>query len=111
MIQTTIWKPGVATVMALAFAASTHATSFTPSVQAAVPQESVVAMNTTQLNINTASANELSSVMIGVGIKRAEDIIKLREQLGGFTELEQLLDVKGIGLKTLEKNKSLIRIN
>lgn len=62
------------------------------------------------LNVNTASANELSSVMVGVGLKRAEAIIKLREQLGGFTELEQLLDVKGIGLKTLEKNRSLIAI-
>lgn len=48
--------------------------------------------------------------MVGVGVKRAEEIIKLREQLGGFTELEQLLDVKGIGLKTLEKNRALIAI-
>lgn len=63
------------------------------------------------LNINKATAAELSAVMIGVGVKRAEDIIKLREQLGGYTELEQLLDVKGIGLKTLEKNKALISIN
>ena len=62
------------------------------------------------LNINTATAAELSSIMIGVGVKRAEQIIKLREQLGGYTELEQLLDVKGIGLKTLEKNQALIHI-
>lgn len=66
---------------------------------------------TNRLNINTASAQELSAVMIGVGLKRAEQIIKLREQLGGFTELEQLLDVKGIGLKTLEKNRGLIRLD
>ena len=66
---------------------------------------------TNRLNINTASAQELSAVMIGVGLKRAEQIIKLREQLGGFTELEQLLDVKGIGLKTLEKNQGLIRLD
>lgn len=65
----------------------------------------------TLLNINKATAAELSAVMVGVGVKRAEDIIKLREQLGGYTELEQLLDVKGIGLKTLEKNKALISIN
>ncbi|RUO78137.1 DNA uptake protein [Idiomarina seosinensis] len=63
------------------------------------------------LNINTATAQQLAAVMIGVGGKRAEQIIALREQLGGFTEFEQLLDVKGIGLKTLEKNQSLIRLD
>ncbi|MGM0525392.1 MAG: ComEA family DNA-binding protein [Pseudomonadota bacterium] len=63
------------------------------------------------LNINTATVQQLAAVMVGVGAKRAEQIIALREQLGGFTEFEQLLDVKGIGLKTLEKNQSLIRLD
>ncbi|WP_286822670.1 ComEA family DNA-binding protein [Idiomarina sp. UBA1919] len=36
--------------------------------------------------------------------------MELREQLGGFTEVEQLLDVKGIGAKTLEKNRAFITI-
>ncbi|MCK7458534.1 ComEA family DNA-binding protein [Idiomarina aminovorans] len=62
------------------------------------------------VNINTSSAQELSSALVGVGVKRAEQIIKFREQLGGFTEVEQLLDVKGIGIKTLEKNRSFITI-
>ncbi|MDV6315052.1 ComEA family DNA-binding protein [Idiomarina sp. HP20-50] len=68
------------------------------------------AENAKTVNINTGSAQQISDVLIGVGVKRAEDIIKLREQLGGFTEVEQLLDVKGIGSKTLEKNRSLITI-
>lgn len=66
--------------------------------------------NVKTVNINTGSAEEISSVLVGVGVKRAEQIIKLREQLGGFTEVEQLLDVKGIGAKTLEKNRGLITI-
>lgn len=66
--------------------------------------------NVKTVNINTGSAEEISSVLVGVGVKRAEQIIKLREQLGGFTEVEQLLDVKGIGAKTLEKNRALITI-
>jgi len=62
------------------------------------------------VDINTGSAQEISAVLIGVGEKRAEQIIELREQLGGFTEIEQLLDVKGIGVKTLEKNRAFITI-
>jgi len=62
------------------------------------------------VNINTGSAQEISAVLVGVGEKRAEQIIELREQLGGFTEVEQLLDVKGIGAKTLEKNRAFITI-
>lgn len=62
------------------------------------------------VDINTASAQEISSILVGVGEKRAEQIIQLREQLGGFTEMEQLLDVKGIGAKTLEKNRRRIAI-
>lgn len=66
--------------------------------------------NIKTVNINTGSAQEISSVLVGVGVKRAEQIIKLREQLGGFTEVEQLLDVKGIGAKTLEKNRAFITV-
>ncbi|MGM0630507.1 MAG: ComEA family DNA-binding protein [Pseudomonadota bacterium] len=66
--------------------------------------------NVKTVNINTSSAQEISDVLVGVGMKRAEQIIELREQLGGFTEVEQLLDVKGIGAKTLEKNRALITI-
>ncbi|ATZ74302.1 DNA uptake protein [Idiomarina sp. X4] len=65
----------------------------------------------TGVNINTASAQEIASALVGIGVKKAEKLIEMREQLGGFTELEQLLDVKGIGLKTLEKNRANIRLN
>jgi competence protein ComEA len=66
--------------------------------------------NAKTVNINTSSAQEISDVLVGVGMKRAEQIVELREQLGGFTEVEQLLDVKGIGAKTLEKNRAFITI-
>lgn len=57
-----------------------------------------------QVNLNTASAAELSQALIGVGLKRAEAIIALRTEIGRFTAVEQLLDVKGIGPKMIEKN-------
>lgn len=60
------------------------------------------------VNLNTASAAELAQALVGVGIKRAEQIIALREEIGRFTAVEQLLDVRGIGPKLLEKNAGKI---
>lgn len=77
-------------------------TSFLPTTTQAEAQ--------TVININTASAQEIASTLVGIGVKKAESLIEMREQLGGFTEVEQLLDVKGIGLKTLEKNRASIRL-
>ncbi len=58
-----------------------------------------------KLNINTASAEQLARIMKGVGIKKARAIIRYRKQHGPFTRLEQLLLVKGIGPKTLARNR------
>jgi competence protein ComEA len=60
------------------------------------------------ININTATAVELAEAIEGVGEVKAEAIIALREQLGGFINLEQLLNVKGIGDATLLRIRSVI---
>lgn len=62
------------------------------------------------LNLNTATASQLDELP-GIGPSRADAILALREKLGGkFSRTEQLLEVKGIGDKTLEKLKPLIHI-
>ncbi len=55
------------------------------------------------LNINTATAQEIASALVGVGSVKAQAIIALRDQLGGFTDINQLLEVKGIGSSTIER--------
>ncbi|MGL6158958.1 ComEA family DNA-binding protein [Microbulbifer sp.] len=62
------------------------------------------------VNINTASAEELATVLDGVGEARAELIVKFREEQGPFTSVEQLLEVKGVGTATLEKNREKIQL-
>ena len=54
----------------------------------------------TQVNLNTADAPALQYIP-GIGESRAEEIIRLRTHLGGFTSIEQLLEVPGIGEKVL----------
>lgn len=62
------------------------------------------------VNINEASAEELEENLIGVGPKKALAIIEHRETNGPFYTAEELVNVKGIGPKTLEKNKENILV-
>lgn len=57
-----------------------------------------------QVNINTATAEELSKVLTGIGMSKAQKIIEYREKFGPFVSLEQLKEVSGIGQATLDKN-------
>ncbi|MCK9556496.1 MAG: ComEA family DNA-binding protein [Candidatus Cloacimonetes bacterium] len=61
------------------------------------------------VNINTAGQEELCTLM-RIGPSRAEAIIKYREQNGLFNTIEDLLQVKGIGTKTLELNRKRISL-
>jgi competence protein ComEA len=60
------------------------------------------------ININTATAEQIAEALDGVGEVRAAAIILLREQLGGFTNIEQLLDISGIGEATLKRIRPVI---
>ncbi len=53
------------------------------------------------IDVNTANEDDLVRLP-GIGPVRAREIVRLREERGGFTSLDDLLDVKGIGPKTLE---------
>ncbi|MZM92196.1 ComEA family DNA-binding protein [Bifidobacterium pseudocatenulatum] len=54
------------------------------------------------LNINAAGSDELQTLK-GVGPVTAQRIIDYRNQIGRFDNVDQLLEVKGIGEKTLAK--------
>ena len=56
----------------------------------------------TLVNLNTATAEELEQLP-DVGPVTAQSIIDWREQNGGFASVDELLEVDGIGDKTLAK--------
>ncbi len=62
------------------------------------------------VNINKASAAEIAKALNGVGMSKAEAIIKDREANGPFKSADDLARVKGIGTATLSKNKDLILV-
>ena len=62
------------------------------------------------VDVNSADAIELAARLSGVGMSRAEAIIHYRETQGPFEHPDDLVRVKGIGPKTLEKNRQRIHI-
>jgi competence protein ComEA len=62
------------------------------------------------LDLDHASQEELETLP-GIGPSKAKAIISFREQHNGFNSLEQLLEVKGIGPKALERISKLVRIS
>jgi len=63
-----------------------------------------------KVDINHASAETLSTVLSGVGLKKAQAIVIFRQEKGPFKKLQDLALVKGIGLATVEKNKAKITL-
>lgn len=60
------------------------------------------------VNINTADAPTLAEVLDGVGVSRAEAIVRYREEHGDFVDIYELANVKGIGERTVELNAEKI---
>ena len=60
------------------------------------------------VNINTADAATIDRVLVNVGPAKAQAIVDYRKANGAFRSAEQLAMVKGIGLKTVEKNRDRI---
>lgn len=61
------------------------------------------------VNLNTATIEELKTLN-GVGEKKAENILRYREEKGSFKSIEELKEVDGIGEKTFEQLKSSITV-
>ncbi len=62
------------------------------------------------VNINKADLDELDKHLKGIGKAKAKLIIKYRDEHGNFKSLEELEKVKGIGKKTVELNKDVIKL-
>ncbi len=69
-----------------------------------------VALAADAVNINTASAEELTA-LDNVGAARAQAIVEYREQQGPFPSISALANVSGIGTATLERNRDRLTVS
>ena len=60
---------------------------------------SVVARAGESVDINTATVEMLAEAIDGVGMRKAEAIVRYREQHGPFDSVDELVEVSGIGPK------------
>ncbi len=62
------------------------------------------------IDLNTATAEQLEELP-GVGPSRAQAILEFRAAHGGFTQVSQLMRIKGIGRAMLRKLRPLVTIS
>jgi competence ComEA-like helix-hairpin-helix protein len=61
------------------------------------------------VNINTATSEELQQVP-GIGPATAEKILQMRKSYGAFKSVDDLLAIRGLGPKRLEKMRKYLTV-
>lgn len=62
------------------------------------------------VDLNTADAETLARVLVGVGTSKAEAIVAHRDKFGPFTDIDELQYVKGIGAATIDANRDRMTV-
>ncbi|MDM5429641.1 helix-hairpin-helix domain-containing protein [Bacillus mycoides] len=82
---------------------------YVPNKNEPVQEGATFSKSEGKVQINTASKEQLEKIT-GIGSRKAESILKYREEHGPFQKIEDLLEIDGIGAKSLEKIKDQIII-
>ncbi|MFD6505913.1 MULTISPECIES: helix-hairpin-helix domain-containing protein [unclassified Bacillus (in: firmicutes)] len=82
---------------------------YVPNKNEQVQEVATFSKGEAKIQINAASKEQLEKIT-GIGSRKAESILKYREEHGPFQKIEDLLEIDGIGAKSLEKIKDQIII-
>jgi competence protein ComEA len=63
------------------------------------------------VNVNSASAEEIAESLKGVGLSKAAAIVSYRKDNGQFKHVDELVNVKGIGIRTVDINRKYILLD
>jgi competence protein ComEA len=98
------WMLGTACLVVLMLATAGSAHASTEATETTAKGESP------PVDINTAGEEELTSIP-GIGKTMAQRILEWRQQHGPFRRVEDLMKVKGIGEKSLERIRPHVTIS
>ncbi len=62
------------------------------------------------IDINSSDADTIALELKGIGLSKAREIVKYRAEHGPFRSVDELIYVKGIGSKTLERIRSQLSV-
>ena len=62
------------------------------------------------VDINSADAGTLASAINGVGESRAAAIVEYRNIHGPFKSVDELSNVKGVGMKSVDKSRNNLMV-
>lgn len=65
----------------------------------------------TPVNVNKADAQTIAASLGGIGMSKAQAIVAYRDAHGPFKSIDDLGNVKGVGAKTLARNRDAIRLS
>ena len=65
----------------------------------------------TPVNVNKADAQTIANSLDGVGLAKAQAIVAYRKAHGPFKNVADVGNVKGVGDKTLARNRDAIRLS
>ena len=80
-----------------------------PTQQSGSRQVAAKTVQGDKISLNQANVQQLQTLN-GVGEKKAQAIVEYRQKNGGFKTVDELVNVKGIGPKLLEKNKARLML-
>ena len=63
------------------------------------------------VDINNADASTLAGAITGVGESRAAAIVEYRNTNGPFKSVDELSNVKGVGMKTIENSRNNLMVS
>lgn len=94
-----------------ALLASVSVNSFAASTEPADSVKFAATQQAASINLNSADAETLTRELKGIGATKAKAIVAYRDAHGPFSSVDELLEVKGIGAATLEKNRAKLSLN
>lgn len=68
-------------------------------------------VNAESIDINTADAKTIAANTKGIGLIKATAIVNYRDNNGAFHSIDDLTIIKGIGKKTIEKNRANLMLS
>ena len=77
---------------------------FTIALVLGMSSQAVNAWPSAHININQANATQIAGRVPGIGIKRAEAIVKYRHEHGPFANVADIAKVKGLSDKFVSKH-------